>query len=143
MLKSVEKFNQPVLFDGMKYNTNGTVLTPISDLDAITDCCGHAWIIFESKLAGSPITRGQKILLENIINDLSKADKPAAAFLCYHSIKDPDKPIYLKDSIVAAVYSVGKGWQIAGRDYKTKFTVKELTDIFLSKYAPDMLRLSD
>ncbi len=139
-LRSEQKLNQKILFNGMEYNVNGHYIRPLSDIDAISDCCGHAWIIYESKFDNALPPIGQKILLENMIRDLSRSGKPAIAVICSHEIKDPAKDIYLANSIVTAYYMPLSGWKYKDKDYMTPYTAKSFTELFLKRYAPDMLK---
>lgn len=120
----------------MDYSLHGRVFVPVSDIDAVIDACGKGWILFEAKHGDAMPPLGQKILIERLINDISKAGVPAIAMICSHG---DEETVYLKDCIVTAYYMAGNKWRYYGTDYSKRFKAKELTDMFLKRYAPEMI----
>lgn len=137
-IKHNSEFLQKVDFEGMDYLLRGRRVVPLSDIDGLIDAEGKGWILYELKYNDADLPTGQRILFEHMINDLSIA-RPAVCFVCSHGIKDANRNIILKDAFVTSVYSSPFGWKYYGRDYSQRWTAKELTDIFLKRYAPDML----
>ena len=135
-VRSLEYLQRRVLFDGMDYLLNGKPFVPVMDVDAIMDCHGRAWILYECKYGDALPPLGQKITLERMVNDFGKGGRPAVALICSHG---DEEPVYLKDCIVTGTYSAGTGWRYYGENFSSKLTAKELTDRFLQKYAPEML----
>ncbi len=137
-IRSFEQLNKRMLYDGMIYNLHGKNLVPLSDIDGILDAAGKGYIIYETKFGGASVPKGQRIMLERLVNDLAASEKPAVLFVVYHREADDDG-IMLKDGIVTEVYSNKKGWQRYGHDYMYPFTAGELTDVFIKQHAPEML----
>ena len=120
----------------MNYALHGRPFVPVSDIDGMIDCQGKGWILYEAKHGDSMPPLGQKILIERLINVISKAGVPAVAMICSHG---DEELVYLKDCIVTAYYTAGLKWRYYGTDYSRRFTAKELTDLFLKKNAPEMI----
>lgn len=133
-IHSMEQLEQRILFDGMVYDVGRKRIIPLSDIDAIMDARGKAWILYECKRNASLPFRGQRMLISRLIDDLGASGKPACAMICAHG-----EGMYLKDSIVTAMYMTRTGWKRLGIDYSGRFTAREMTDRFLKKYAPEML----
>lgn len=136
-IHSSKYLNERVYFDGMIYTLRGRELVPITDIDAILDAQNKAWIIYECKHGNSMPPIGQKITLERLVKDISSKDKPAIVFVCSHDVPEGEK-IYLKDCIVTSIYTNGK-WIDTLKEYGKGYTAKALTDLFIRKYAPDMI----
>lgn len=136
-IHSSKYLEERVSYDGMLYCVRGKEIVPITDIDAIMDAVGKAWVIFECKHGDSMPPTGQKITLERLANDISSKDKPAVVFVCSHNVPEGEK-VYLKDCIVTSIYTNGK-WIDPIKEYGKGFTVKALTDSFIHKNAPEMI----
>ncbi len=120
----------------MNYNLGRRVFVPLMDVDAIMDCHGKAWLVYECKYGDARPQNGQRLAIERMINDFTEGGRPAAAFICSHG---DEEPVYLKDCIVTGLYLAGTGWKYYGKGGCQKLTAKELTDRYLQKHAPEML----
>lgn len=126
----------------MQYTINGRPVIPLSDVDALMDLKGRGWILYEIKYGDALPPIGQKLMIERMIDDFSKAGKAAVAFVCSHG-EPGTKVVYLKDCIVTACYTTALGWKYYGKDYTTTFAVKGLTDIYIKRYVPDMIEAKE
>lgn len=129
-IHSQDYFEKRILFDGLEYLLNNSLLVPVSDVDGILDAHGKGWLVFEVKYGDSPVPTGQKIMLERLVKGLLKT-KPVFCLICQHQ---GGESIYLKDCKVSFFYC-GKGWQ----ELKSRPTVKMFVDWFLSVHASEML----
>ena len=135
-MRSMEYLERRVLFDGMEYLLNGRPYVPMMDVDAIMDCHGKAWLVYECKYGDSLPPVGQKSTIERMIDNFTRGGRHAAALICSHGDEDP---VYLRDCIVTGIYTTGAGWRYQGVDYSEKLTAKEFTDTYLQQHAPEML----
>lgn len=119
----------------MEYLLNGKKCVPVSDIDGLIDCHGKGWILFECKYGDCLPPTGQRMLIEKFVDDMQEAGVPAVAMICSHG---EEERVLLKDCAVTAIYTE-KRWRYYKRDYSKAYTVKELTDAFLKRYAPEMI----
>ena len=110
----------------------------MTDIDGLLDAAGKAWIIYECKYGDNQPPLGQKITLERLSKDISSNDKPVVVFVCSHNAPKDKEEVYLKDCIVTSIYVNGK-WIDPIKEYGKGYNVKAITDMFLSKYAPEMI----
>lgn len=135
-MRSMKYLERRILFDGMEYLLNGRTNVPMMDVDAIMDCHGKAWIVYECKYGDSTPPYGQRIAIERMVDDFSNGGRPGVALICSH---DEGEQIYLCDCIVTSYYTTGYGWRRYGEHFPCKLTAKDFTDMYLRKYAPEML----
>lgn len=102
-----------------------------TDIDGLIEYKDSEYILFEVKFAGKPVPIGQRLAIQRMIDDFTKAGKQAVAFICDHAVKDPDKPIIMAWCRVREIYYGGeKQWRAPDRE----ITVREAIDSF-QKYS--------
>lgn len=116
---------QLLAFDGLSYS-NG--IRP-SDVDAIIEYKDKGYILFEAKYDIKEVPRGQKLMLERMVNDFDKTGKEAMAMVCEHYVKDEDTDVILGDSLLREFYWKGS-WRVTDRP----MTVKEATDQLIRRW---------
>ena len=110
---------QVVEFDGLKFGTR----TP-TDIDGLLEIGDNAYALFELKLRGVALPKGQELALKRIINALMDAGKQAALFIAVHDETDPERPIRAADAEVRQVYYGRKA-------YRGNGTLKGMLDRFI------------
>lgn len=98
-IKHLERFKQPISFDGMK-RLRGIMPT---DIDIFIDYGGNACIYADTKLKGKHLEIGQKIAFENLVKNNKKAGIECVVFVCEHATF-PDEIIIAKDCYVVEIY---------------------------------------
>ena len=116
-----DRAHQFISFDGLRYGK----ISP-TDVDGLIEHRG-CYIVYEWKLAGNDLPRGQELALTRLVDDLRRAKRHAVIFLCEHAEHDPTKDVRGADAIVKRVYWDGR-WHNSG----TGKTVKEMTSRFLA-----------
>ena len=91
---------QIVDFEGLKWGT----CRP-TDIDMSWDFKGEVFFFVEAKLESKPLTIGQRLHLEGLVNGLRAGGKMAIAIHASHTVTDPDSDIMAQDMIVQAVYT--------------------------------------
>ena len=99
-------------------------ITP-TDIDGLIEYRNKAYILYEFKLNGTDIPRGQSLALERMVDDFIKAGKEAVLFLCYHDVENAEEDIIAGNSIVAKFY-----WHGAWHEARA-ITVKEYSEKFI------------
>ena len=87
-------------FEGLKWGS----CRP-TDIDMAWDFKGDVFFFVEAKLAGKPLTIGQRLHLEGLVNGLTAGGKMAVAIHAEHSVTDPYEDIQAQDMIVRTVYT--------------------------------------
>lgn len=123
---NAERASQLRDFSGLRYGT----ITP-SDIDAIIDFGNRVFVIVETKTAGTPVPRGQRVLLERMADRINTGGARAAVFVAEHRTPTT-QAIDVGSCIVVEVY-IG-----AWRNASGKNTVKQSVDMLLEHF-----RISD
>ena len=99
---------QLIRFDGMVFDRNKS----FTDIDAMMDYGGRAWLMFEVKGEGVGLTTGQRILAENFVRMARDAGRYAVVAVVEHHVTDCDRDVYLADCDVIEVYdTIGMAWR--------------------------------
>ncbi len=120
-IKSRDGIRQVVLFEGLE---NGKV--SLSDIDAVMELKDNFLILFEVKKEGNEIPRGQRGMLEAIVNAWDETGRVGLIVKADHD--QTGEYIYLKRCIVKEIYYKGS-W----REQAEKITVREFLDNFYKK----------
>ena len=67
-------------FQGMRFGN----ITP-TDIDAVIDFGGKAYVFIETKVRGTPLPLGQRLLLERLCDDLNSEHVEALVLIAEHS----------------------------------------------------------
>lgn len=124
ILQYPQRGRQIVSFAGMRYTGNNSP----TDIDMVVEYHDTVMIVYEFKLRGADMPRGQSTTLTRIVDALTKAGKHSALFFCEHDVADPRDEIDAATAIVTRVYFGGRWYEGRGR------TVAEQTTLFLRKY---------
>lgn len=120
-IKSRDAFQQVILFEGLE---NGKI--SLSDIDAVVELRGKYLILFEVKRDGVEIPKGQRGMLESIVNAWHETGRVGMVVKAEHD--QTGKFVYLRRCIVTQVYYKGT-W----RDQNERITVREFLDNFYNK----------
>lgn len=101
-------------FDGLDYKGG----TP-TDIDALFEHKNRAYVIMELKSFSAPVPKGQRLCLERMANDFTKAGKKAMVIVGEHYEK-PDKDISVKDAMVREIYFNGEWYKGQGENLKER-----------------------
>lgn len=83
-----------------------------TDIDGLIEYRDSEYIIFEIKYDNANVPRGQRIALERMVSDLTKAGKQAVVFICEHHVKDKERPVIAANCDVREMYYGYKGvWE--------------------------------
>ncbi len=102
----------------------GTI-TP-TDIDGLIEYHGKAYVFIETKLKGTPIKDGQRLALERMADDLTRAKRPTLCIIAEHDVQDP-----LKDINVAETQVKEYRWRGEWKNNR-EVTTKDLIDMFLN-----------
>lgn len=112
---------QVILFEGLQENG----ISP-SDIDAILELRNNYLILFEVKKKGVEIPRGQRGMLETLVDVWAETDRIGLVVKATHTTKS-NRDIMLKDCEVEEVYYNGS-WKELGdvtvKEFLTKFYKK-------------------
>ena len=120
---------QLLRFDGLQYGS----ITP-TDCDGIIEYHNRLWIMYEAKLAGKDVPRGQRLVLERFIQIARIAKKHGIAMIVEHRVQDSGQDIYLKDCEVREIITTeNQTW----RPPKYEINAKDISDMYVRYYAGD------
>lgn len=114
-------------FDGFRYGS----ITP-TDIDGVIDYHDFVWVLFEAKLAGKDVPRGQRLALERLIQNAYRARKHGIALIIEHEVDDCRKDVYAKDCMVREVYTTEK---MQWRPPRYPITAKGMADAYINYFA--------
>ena len=104
-----------------------------TDIDGLVEWKNKAYVIIECKHGDKDMSLGQKIAIERMTNDFSKAGKRAVAIVVEHNVDDIQQSVMVGDQVVRQVYYDNqKEW----RKPNYIVTAKEAINNFI-KYVED------
>ena len=118
LIHSRERAKQCLAFDDLHFGR----CSP-TDVDISIDFQGNTIILGEVKGFGKPLTIGQRLHMQCIVDGLVLGGKRAYAFLAHHNVYDPEDDVMVKDCIVHSIYT-GDTWERP----PVECTVHELLD---------------
>lgn len=124
--QNVNRGRQLLRFDGFRYGS----ITP-TDIDGIIDYHDFVWVLFEAKLTGKEVPRGQRIALERLIQNAKRARKHGIALIVEHNVGDVNRDIILKDCMVREVYTTEK---MQWRPPRWPITAKDMADAYINYF---------
>lgn len=113
-------------FSGLIYKDK---ITP-TDIDGFLDFGDKAFVFFELKCVGIPLTYGQRLALERLNNSALKAGRRVLTLIAEHGTS-ADEDIDVANCIVTESIQ-SNGWKQATQG----LTVRKAVNIFLEKYLP-------
>lgn len=96
---SPERFRQPIIFDGLKWGKKQP-----TDIDAMLELQGKAYVFFEVKSGNKDVPLGQRIALERLVSDTGRVGKRSVAMVVSHEVENPREPVVLADCLVRELY---------------------------------------
>ena len=103
LIKFPERNSQIIDFIGLERRRK---ITP-TDIDGFIDYNGNAFIYFDAKVEGVPVSYGQRKAYENIVHSHIKGGNKACAFIFRHNTPH-EESVIAKDGIVDEYYWEGK-----------------------------------
>lgn len=123
VIKHIARAQQINSFKNIRYGN----ITP-TDLDGAIEYHDKCWVFFELKYNNAPISYGQKLALERLVNDTAKNNKKSIAIIADHYVNDTNKEVDAADCVVREIYlSNEKKW----RGVVRKMSLKECVDAFI------------
>lgn len=131
LMQNPRRGKQLLRFDGFGFDHKNLETVGATDIDALIDVRDRILIIFEVKLDGKIVPKGQRYVLQRLVEDAKAKGKHAIAIVVDHSIYDPDEDVYLADLIVREVFeSEGMMW----KPMKKRMTARELANWYVERY---------
>lgn len=125
--QNANRGRQLLRFDGFRYGS----ITP-TDIDGVIDYHDFVWVLFEAKLTGKDVPRGQRLALERLIQNAKRARKHGIALIVEHGVEDCTRDIFLKDCMVREVYTTEN---MKWRPPRWAITAKGMADAYINYYA--------
>lgn len=100
-----------------------------SDIDAVIDVKGQAFIYIEYKYKDAPFPQGQEILLRRLVQMGNDYGIPSLAILARHKVDDTNEDVRAGETPVSYLYN-GRQWLKPD----TPMTVKELCTLFVKEH---------
>ena len=129
-INNMEKFSQPVLFDGI-----GKGQFRPTDYDGVLEVDNHYWFAFEVKQKGKEMPYGQSLSYTRTADRWNKCGDIGIVFVVEHEELDASQPILLKDCRLRKYYTNGK-WTTS----KSKNTVTNLMKQLAERYNINKLK---
>lgn len=83
-----------------------------TDIDGLIEYHDSEYIILEVKHDNAKVPWGQRLALQRMVDDFTKAGKKAVVIVCEHDIDDTDKPVVAAVCNVRELYYGGeKKWR--------------------------------
>lgn len=122
-IENEKRARQLVRFDGMDFCNKG-----FTDIDAVMDWHGRAWLMFEVNGRGKELTTGQRILAEHFVGMAGDSGRFAVAAVVEHGVMDCKRDVLLSECDVVELYDTkGMAW----RPPREPMTAKELARRFV------------
>jgi len=104
-IKNPRRMKQLIDFKGLELDHERMYPT---DIDGLIEYHNSEYIIFEVKHEKASVPVGQRLALERMVNDFTKAGKRAVAMVCEHHIDDPNKAIDAAKCNIRELYYGGE-----------------------------------
>lgn len=114
-IKNKSKAKQLVDFDGL--NLDGYIYP--TDIDGVFDYKGDEFIFFEIKYRDTPMSVGQRLAYQHLVDCLLDGDYKAVTVVCEHTVKNADEPVKAADCRVREIYC-GNKWTRLNQYITTK-----------------------
>ena len=112
MIYNRERAKQLIDFDGMKWGR----CRP-TDLDFSLDIGGRYFVFVELKVEGVPLSQGQRIHLEHLVDSIVEGGREAVAIFAHHNVVNWEDDIIAAESKPVQYYYGGRWHSLEGRDY--------------------------
>lgn len=121
VIHTENRARQLIRFEGIRYGK----ITP-TDIDALIEYHNQAYIFIEVKHLYKQLDLGQRLALQRMVDDATKAGKIATAFVLEHDITNPVEDVYLSKCKIRTHYFQGR-WH----DHNKGKFPKEVFDKFI------------
>lgn len=120
-IKNPKRMSQLIDFEGLALD-HGRIYP--TDIDGLIEYHDSEYIIFEVKHSKAEVPIGQRLALQRMVDDFTRAGKRAIAIVCEHDIDDSDKPIIAAMCNVREMYYGGEGeWRPPEHPMNTQQTI--------------------
>lgn len=119
-----DRAKQLIKFEGIKFGK----ITP-TDIDFFIEYKDALRIVGDYKYGDAELPIGQRLLLQRLVNDFTKINKPSIAFVARHFIKDSNSDVDGVNCEIDETYFDGN-WIKSNK----KCTVKQLCEWFIGRY---------
>lgn len=130
-IKNPKRSKQLLRFEGFGFDNKELKSVGATDIDAIVDVRDKILIVFEVKLEGKQVPKGQRYVLQRLVEDAKKANKHSIAIVLDHDIEDPIQDVFLANLIVREVYS---SEDLRWKPLKKRMTARELANWYVERY---------
>ena len=114
----IDRAKQVISYSGMTFGR----ISP-TDIDAMIEYRGKAFVFFEVKHENAAVPQGQLLALTRMADALTEAGKQAIVIVCEHHVQDTSKPVLLKYANVRQYYYNGRWYPNYGSfDRKDVYT---------------------
>lgn len=99
-----KRMKQLIDFKGLELD-NGIYPT---DIDGLIEYHNSEYILLEVKHRDAKVPYGQRLAIQRMVDDFTKAGKKAVAIVCDHRVDDTDKPVVAAFCKVRELYYGGE-----------------------------------
>lgn len=122
-IKNPTRMKQLIDFKGLELD-GGIYPT---DIDGLIEYHNSEYILIEVKYGNAAVPFGQRLAIQRMVDDFTKAGKRAVAVVCEHYIDDADRPVIMACCHVREIYHGGeRKW----RPPDKRMNVREVVDEF-------------
>lgn len=123
-IKNPDRMKQLIDFKGLELD-GGIYPT---DIDGLIEYHNKEYILIEAKHGNAKVPVGQRVAMQRMVEDFTKAGKKAVAIVCEHNINDTNKPVIAAYCRVREFYYGGEHkW----RPPDKRMTVQEMVKGFV------------
>lgn len=98
-----------------------------TDIDGLIEYKNSEYIIFEIKHETAEVPYGQRLALQRMVDDFTRAGKQAIVFVCEHPVRNTNRPVVAAWCKVREIYYGGEGkW----REPPEEVTVRDAVNSF-------------
>ena len=130
-IRNPKRGKQLLRFDGFRLYHKGLETVGATDIDAIVDVRDKILIVFEVKLDGKEVPKGQRYTLQRLVEDAKRAGKHAIAIVLDHYAYSYDEDVYLPNLIVREVYT---SEDLRWKPMRKRMTAKALANWYVERY---------
>ena len=109
-----ERARQIIDFSGIRYGN----ITP-TDIDGFFEYHNEVFVFCEMKLVGAELPDGQRMAIERLVDRCDSNEKHAVAFVCEHTVENPEEDVIAAETIVKTIY-YKSGWHTPEGKHKLK-----------------------
>lgn len=123
-IRNPKRMRQLIDFEGLELDNERMYPT---DIDGLIEYRNSEYIILEVKHENARVPYGQRLALQRMVDDFTKAGKRAIAIVCEHHVSDTNKAI---DAAMCAVREMYYGGEHRWRPPDNPMNVRQAVDSF-------------